>query len=171
MIANLDENVARLDAILEESGMRDNTVFIFMTDNGGTGGYAKAYVNSPIGDTAAVRISAWYNDTPGWIAAHQPDGSVKSDVNDGTTKGVRAAMRFEAGGLIITPRVIYQKVETDGWNRQDAYNILGNPYTYGQELRLLTDEELGTDGGGYGNIPYGAVGVFVNGTYTTWRAA
>jgi iron complex outermembrane receptor protein len=78
-------------------------------DNGGTGGYAKAYVNSPIGDTAAVRISAWYNDTPGWIAAHQPDGSIKSDVNDGTTKGVRAAMRFEAGGLIVTPRVIYQK--------------------------------------------------------------
>ena len=38
MIANLDENVARLDAMLTDLGMRDNTVFIFMTDNGGTGG-------------------------------------------------------------------------------------------------------------------------------------
>ena len=38
MIANLDENMARLDAMLEETGLRDNTILIFMTDNGGTGG-------------------------------------------------------------------------------------------------------------------------------------
>lgn len=38
MIANLDENMARLDKMLEETGLRDNTVLIFMTDNGGTGG-------------------------------------------------------------------------------------------------------------------------------------
>ena len=38
MIANLDENVGRLDAFLRETGLRDNTILIFMTDNGGTGG-------------------------------------------------------------------------------------------------------------------------------------
>lgn len=38
MIANLDENMARLDAMLAETGLRDNTLLIFMTDNGGTGG-------------------------------------------------------------------------------------------------------------------------------------
>ena len=38
MIANLDDNVARLDAMLTEAGVRDNTILIFMTDNGGTGG-------------------------------------------------------------------------------------------------------------------------------------
>jgi len=38
MIANLDENVQRLDALLEELGIHENTIFIFMTDNGGTGG-------------------------------------------------------------------------------------------------------------------------------------
>jgi arylsulfatase A-like enzyme len=38
MIANIDENMARLDAMLAESGLRDNTLLIFMTDNGGTGG-------------------------------------------------------------------------------------------------------------------------------------
>ena len=38
MIANLDENMARLDAMLEETGLRDDTILIFMTDNGGTGG-------------------------------------------------------------------------------------------------------------------------------------
>lgn len=38
MIANLDENVARLEAFLTETGLRDNTILIFMTDNGGTAG-------------------------------------------------------------------------------------------------------------------------------------
>jgi arylsulfatase A-like enzyme len=38
MIANLDDNMARLDAMLEETGLNENTVLIFMTDNGGTGG-------------------------------------------------------------------------------------------------------------------------------------
>ena len=38
MIANLDENLAKLDATLTEAGLRENTILIFMTDNGGTGG-------------------------------------------------------------------------------------------------------------------------------------
>jgi arylsulfatase A-like enzyme len=38
MIANLDENIARCEAFLKENGLYDNTIVIFMTDNGGTGG-------------------------------------------------------------------------------------------------------------------------------------
>jgi len=38
MIANIDENMARLDAMLKQTGLRDNTILIFMSDNGGTGG-------------------------------------------------------------------------------------------------------------------------------------
>ncbi len=38
MIANIDENMARLDTMLKESGLYDNTLLIFMTDNGGTAG-------------------------------------------------------------------------------------------------------------------------------------
>ncbi len=38
MIANIDENLGRLEAFLRETGLRDNTILIFMTDNGGTGG-------------------------------------------------------------------------------------------------------------------------------------
>jgi iron complex outermembrane receptor protein len=111
-------------------------------DNGGSGGYAKAYVNSPMGDNAAGRISAWYKETPGWTAAHQPDGSINTDVNDGTVKGVRAALRLEThDNLSVTPRVIYQKVETDGWNRQDAFNILGNPYTTTRPAVTLGENE------------------------------
>ena len=38
MIANIDENVARLEAFLRESGLRDNTIVVFLTDNGSTMG-------------------------------------------------------------------------------------------------------------------------------------
>ena len=38
MIANIDENMAKLDAFLREAGLRENTILIFMTDNGGTVG-------------------------------------------------------------------------------------------------------------------------------------
>jgi len=34
MITNIDENMGRLDAFLGETGLRDNTILIFMTDNG-----------------------------------------------------------------------------------------------------------------------------------------
>ncbi len=39
MIVNLDDNMGKLDAFLEKTGLKDNTIVIFMTDNGGTGGY------------------------------------------------------------------------------------------------------------------------------------
>jgi len=38
MIANIDENMGRLEAFLRETGLRNNTILIFMTDNGGTAG-------------------------------------------------------------------------------------------------------------------------------------
>ncbi len=38
MIANLDENLGRLEALLAETGLRENTILIFMNDNGGTAG-------------------------------------------------------------------------------------------------------------------------------------
>ena len=58
----------------------------------------------------------------------QPDLSVNEDVNDGYRTGVRAAVRFEPNDrLTITPRLVYQKVEMDGWNRIDDFNILANP--------------------------------------------
>ncbi len=38
MIANIDENIGRLEAMLRASGLSDDTLVIFMTDNGGTAG-------------------------------------------------------------------------------------------------------------------------------------
>lgn len=38
MGANIDDNVGRLDAFLAESGLRENTIVTFLTDNGSTMG-------------------------------------------------------------------------------------------------------------------------------------
>jgi arylsulfatase A-like enzyme len=38
MIANIDENMDRLETFLRENGLRDNTILVFFTDNGGTAG-------------------------------------------------------------------------------------------------------------------------------------
>ncbi len=38
MIVNINDNMGRLDAMLKECGLYDNTIVIFMTDNGGTVG-------------------------------------------------------------------------------------------------------------------------------------
>jgi arylsulfatase A-like enzyme len=38
MIANIDENLGRLESFLRENSLRDNTILIFMTDNGTSAG-------------------------------------------------------------------------------------------------------------------------------------
>jgi len=38
MIANVDDNVGRLEKVLDETGLRDNTIVVFLTDNGGACG-------------------------------------------------------------------------------------------------------------------------------------
>lgn len=98
--------------------------------DGGFGGTAKVAVNVPIGDTAAMRVAAYYTSYGGYIDAVQPDLHTKKDVNSGDRAGVRWSFRMEPSeNLTITPRVVYQEVKMDGWNRVDLFNILGNPYT------------------------------------------
>ena len=59
-----------------------------------------------------------------------PGRDTREDVNSGSRTGGRLAFRFEPNeNFAITPRVVYQKLETDGYPRIDVYNILGNPYT------------------------------------------
>ena len=97
---------------------------------GGAGGNAKFGFNFPIGDTAALRVASYITRLPGYVDAVQPDLSVKKDVNDGYRSGVRAAVRLEPSkDLTMTPRIAYQSVNMDGWNRIDTFNILANPYT------------------------------------------
>ncbi len=97
---------------------------------GDTGGDLKGVVNIPLNEMAALRITAYASQFPGFIDAVQPNGSVKSDVNDGTRRGVRAALMFKPSeNLTITPRALYQKIDVDGFNRVDIFNILANEFT------------------------------------------
>ncbi len=54
MVENIDENLGRLEAMLEAEQLRDNTIVIFMTDNGSTWG--PKYFNA--GMTGA-KVSLW----------------------------------------------------------------------------------------------------------------
>jgi len=97
---------------------------------GSLSGDAKLGFNVPLGDKAALRVASYFDRIAGYIDAVQPDLSVKDDVNDGFRSGVRAAVKIAPSDrLSITPRIVYQRVETDGWNRRDDYNILANPFT------------------------------------------
>jgi iron complex outermembrane receptor protein len=98
---------------------------------GNQGGDLKLGFNAPLGDSAAVRVVGYYNHLPGYIDAVNPNTlKVDEDVNGGSRYGGRAAARFAPNArLTLTPRIVYQEVKMDGWNRIDAYNILANPFT------------------------------------------
>ncbi len=99
-------------------------------DGGDYGGNVRGMINMAMSDSAALRLVGYYNEIPGFIDAIRPGGSVDSDVNGGNRQGIRAALRFEPSeNVAITPRVIYQEIDMDGYNRQDIWNILANPYT------------------------------------------
>ena len=115
-----------------------------LTD-GNEGGNAKVGLNVPLGNTAALRLVGYYDRFAGYMDAVQPDLSVDEDVNTGDRIGVRAAVQIAPDeSWSITPRFVYQKVEMDGWNRIDIFNILGNPYTTTRPAVDLGERELFT---------------------------
>ena len=98
--------------------------------DGHPGGLVKLGANVPIGDNAALRIAGYHNQFAGYMDAAQPGARIQSGDNDGRRTGVRTAVRFApTNGLTIVPRLVYQDVKMNGWNRIDTFNILANPYT------------------------------------------
>src|SRR5688572_7688590 len=113
--------------------------------DGGIGGSAKYAGNIPLGDTAAMRVVAYYTQYGGYMDAVQPDLRISDNVNSGSRVGARLAFRFEPNPqLRITPRLLYQEVDMDGWNRVDVFNILANPFTTTRPAVRLGDRELFT---------------------------
>ncbi len=100
-------------------------------DGGGVGGHGKGVVNFPIGETAALRIVGGYTEYGGYIdALKEGETGEDNDVNNGHRLGGRVALRWEVTpDIVITPRVIYQDIETNGFNRQEAFNLFANPFT------------------------------------------
>jgi iron complex outermembrane receptor protein len=114
-----------------------------LTD-GGFGGDAKVATNVPLGDTSAMRFTGYYKQFGGYMDAIQP-GRVNDDVNSGDRVGARLAFRFEpTERWKITPRIFFQEVDMDGWNRNDDFNILANPFTTTRPAVNLGSRQLFT---------------------------
>ena len=103
---------------------------VSQVQGGDIGTDIKAAINVPLNDKAALRVTAYNTQFAGFIDAIQPNGSVKEDVNDGRRRGIRAALMFKpTENTTITPRVVYQTINVDGFNRVDVFNILANQFT------------------------------------------
>jgi iron complex outermembrane receptor protein len=99
-------------------------------DGGDPGSVARLGFNVPLGDKAAARAVGYSTRTGGFIDATQPTLRRDDNVNGSERAGLRAALRLApTSRFSITPRIVYQQVKADGWNRIDAFNILANPYT------------------------------------------
>jgi len=99
-------------------------------DDSEMGYNVRAAVNLPAGENTALRVVGYYNELAGFIDSVYPGRATHEDVNGGSKYGARVALLWQPSDtLSITPRVVYQKLETDGYPRIDHYNILGNPFT------------------------------------------
>lgn len=92
---------------------------------GDTGYNLKGAVNLPLGQNAALRAVAYGEHFGGFIDAIGP--AAGENVNDGRRYGGRLSVLFEpSASLRITPRIIYQDVKANGFNRSDVYNLYFN---------------------------------------------
>ena len=101
-----------------------------LIDGGSMGGDIKGAINLPLSDKVAARAVGYYTRYGGFIDALREGGGRDRNVNDGYRAGGRLSVLFQPSeSFSTTPRVIYQKIHTDGFNRQDAFNLFANPFT------------------------------------------
>ncbi len=114
------------------------------------GGHVKGAVNLPIGETMAVRAVAYDTRYAGFVDARGPAGG--KNVNHGSRIGGRVALLWEpTPDIKITPRVVYQEVRAEGFNREEVFNLYSNEFTVppheaeGREQFLLLREDFKDD--------------------------
>ncbi|GAB3278459.1 TonB-dependent receptor [Parahaliea aestuarii] len=110
--------------------------------DGEEGGHLKGHLNIPLGDMMALRVVGYGTEYGGFIDALGEGGTRKDDVNSGGRYGGRIALAIApTDNLTITPRVIYQEIEADGFNRQEVFNLFANPYTTTRPAIQLDERE------------------------------
>ncbi len=112
--------------------------------DGSIGGHLKGAVNVPLGDTAAFRGVLYHTEYGGFIDSIGPGGRRNEDVNDGSRSGIRAAIKFAPNDqLTITPRIVYQDLQSNGFNRAERFNWLSGQVSLPDDTQfLLTNEEV-----------------------------
>lgn len=99
-------------------------------EDGEIGGHLKGMVNLPMGENAALRLVGYTTSFGGYLDALGEGGTRREDVNSGSRTGIRAALGMELGdNVYVQPRVIFQEVSADGFNRQERFNLYANPHT------------------------------------------
>jgi iron complex outermembrane receptor protein len=144
-------------------------------DGGEIAYHLKGAVNLPLGDVAAVRAVAYGTQYGGFIDAIGPGG--EENINDGSRVGGRIALLFQpTPDIRITPRIVYQRIRTDGFNREDHYNLYANQFTTPpvalrerQQFLLLgeefSDETLLADltaTFGFGGVALTSISTYIN---------
>jgi iron complex outermembrane receptor protein len=99
-------------------------------DGDDMGGFVKGAFNMPFGDTVAARAVVYHTEYGGFVDALREGAPRQDNVNSGNRTGGRIAVLFQpTPGISITPRIVYQEIRADGFNRQDAFNLFANPFT------------------------------------------
>lgn len=99
-------------------------------DSGSAGGHVKAAFNAPLGDNAAVRVVGYGTRYGGFIDALRATGETDQNVNDGGRFGSRMSILWKpTENVTITPRLVYQNIDVDGFNREEFFNFFANPYS------------------------------------------
>lgn len=110
--------------------------------DGDEGGHAKGMVNVGLSDAAALRLVLYSTEYAGFIDALSEGGTRHEDVNTGTRRGIRASLLWEVSDRVsITPRLIFQEVKSDGFNREEVFNLFANPYTTTRPAMQLGERE------------------------------
>ncbi|HEY6817268.1 MAG TPA: TonB-dependent receptor plug domain-containing protein, partial [Croceibacterium sp.] len=111
-------------------------------DGGDVGGHLKGMLNLGTGSNLAVRAVGYYTQFGGFIDATGPAGG--ENVNDGSRAGGRITVLFEpTPDIRITPRLMYQEVRTDGFNRQEEFNFIASPFTVPPYTPAEREQRLG----------------------------
>jgi iron complex outermembrane recepter protein len=95
--------------------------------HGDFGVLTKGVINAPIGSSAALRISGFYSQLPGYIDDPQLG---ESHINHGFREGGRASFLFNAtDNFSIRLTAFGQNLRTDGTNAVDVVGAAGTPLT------------------------------------------
>jgi iron complex outermembrane recepter protein len=113
---------ARFEGVIEGN--------INLVDGDSFGGHLKGAINLPLGDKGALRVVGYHTEYAGFIDARHEGGAIEQDVNNGHRTGGRISLLFQpTPDISITPRIVYQQVRSNGFNRQEVYNLYANPFT------------------------------------------
>lgn len=124
------------------SGGFDSSI-ISLKGGNRAGGSLKAYLNAPLAtDRAAIRVSGYYEDTPGWISNRLGNGGSTTTTNASQRFGGRASILFKPiETLTLRATAFVQKLQGDGYDNVDVAGGLFNP---GDPFQLSNGYNLNT---------------------------